>query len=532
MQKNAYPHNDHGAFVDNPSNVGKWIKSMQEIYSKSPIMGWSKTFDAITSNWNDMEKRDFKNWMSFYQKNNHQKYKIAQQFMPDTYVENGGSFVPVNHLKATLPNREPDMTSYVVSQDVNTAEDKKMQKAIVERKIQSLIGRLNSAERIATNPQVQLALKQSLQMSVDEWVSLLQKLKREIQLVPMRFTTASLLDDIVYKNANQVYASGYKNAAVVLVKVAQASAAATIPTTSGGIAPMTPGDTPMGGQPLSPGPTPTPNGDMVGTPENPITKFLENLNFSDVAKIEDDESEVDDEAEITVTAQAAPGAEDLPLSPNPSPPPDKPRLVPSKIVEPATQTPTVPVKPVPAPTLEEDLIVSEDDAPSDLATSGDPFDQALSSVDVKDIVIRLEGIASMFKNRQIARQLSIIDLMMDKVGIAPFFPGLGEAMKSALESNQYCQTRVEEILAKLRGTITTTMSKHLESEVSGQNAAEEERVKSQLAQQEQSEQARKERRKMIQEKEEAEALAPQPSPGQELVGPAKIQAATPLRPVV
>ena len=139
----------------------------------------------------------------------------------------------------------------------------------------------------------------------------------------------------------------------------------------------------------------------------------------------------------------------------------------------------------------------------------------------------------MFKNRQIARQLSIIDLMMDKTGIAPFFPTLAEAMRSALESNQYCQSRVEEILAKLRGTMATPMSEHLESEVSGHN---EDSIKAQLEQQEEADKARKQRRKMIQEQEEAAALAPQApaqsitNAPQELAGPARVQMAPPVRP--
>ncbi|TXG77353.1 hypothetical protein E6Q11_02940 [Candidatus Dojkabacteria bacterium] len=544
MQKKAYPHNDHGVFVNSPHNIGHWMKSMQEVYARSPMVGWSNAFEAVTSGWDDMEKRDFKNWMSFYQEGGHQKYKTAQ-FKPISYVENGGSFVPVDHLKASLPVKTPDMSSFIATQDVNAAQEKDAQKALVERKIQSLIGRLNSAEKIATNPQVQLALKKCLQMSVDEWVSLLQKLKREIQLAPMRFTVASLVDDIVYKNANQAYAAGYKNAASMLIKLAQVTPAAPAtppapaapstpaPSTPGGVTPMTPGDTPMGGQPLAPGANPAPNGDMVGTPDDKgaITEFLKNLNFTDVADIEDgdEEDSEGDEAEITVTAQAAPGAEDLPLAPNPAPSPDpKPRPAPAAPATPAA-TPDIEVTDTqtdPQTGLQE-LEVSEDEVS---LPPGDPFDQALSSVEVKDIIVRLEGIASMFKNRQIARQLSIIDLMMDKIGIAPFFPTLAEAMRSALESNQYCQSRVEEILAKLRGTIATPMSQHLEGEVSGQNALQEDQVKSQLAQQEEAERVRKERRKMLQEKEEAEALTPQPSPGQELAGPAQVQTAPAIRP--
>ncbi len=518
--KKAYPQDEQSLFVDSPHNINKWMKSMQEVYAISPLLGWTQAFNKTTAGWDDMEKSDFKKWISFYQEDAHHKYKTAQ-----LYLENGGAFIPnIDHLKAKLPGREPDMSSFMVSQDINNAQEKELQKAIVERKIQSLIGRLNSAEKIATNPQVQLALKKCLHMGVDEWVSLLQKLKREIQLAPTRITSSNLIEDIIYKNANQAYARGYKGAARLLIKMAQVAPATNIPA-PGGIPPMTPGVTPGAVQPLAPKDpsSAAPNGDMVGTPDdkNAISEFLANINNADILNIEDEELDNDgDEASITVTAQAVSGAEDLPLSPNPAPHPD-----------PKPRPPIAPATPA-APNTPE-LEVSEDEAPSELA-SGDPFDQALSNVKVKDIVTRLEGIASMFKNRQIARQLSIIDLMMDKVGIAPFFPGLGEAMKSALESNQYCQTRVEEILAKLRGTITTPMSEHLEGEVSGQNDLEEDQIKSQLAQQEQAEQARKERRKMIQEQEEASSLAPPMAPpvapGQELAGPTQIKKSPPLRP--
>ena len=531
MDKKAYPQDDNGTFANPPHNVEQWMKFMQIIYAQAPAIGWRVAFDRITSDWDNMEKQDFKSWMNFYQENGHQKYKTAQ-FLPNNYVENGGTFIPVDSLKGKLPVREPDMSSFVSSQNANATQDKDMQKLLVERKIQSLIGRLNSAEKIATNPQVQLALKKCLQMSVDEWVSLLQKLKREIQLAPMRFSTASLLNDIVYRNANQAYAAGYKQAGIMLVKVAQMTPAPTsMPGegVGGGVVPMTPADTPMAGQPVAPkdSENAAPNGDMAGAPQDKdaIKQFLNNLNFGDVGKVEDelevDDLEIDDEAEITVTAQAAPGAEDLPLSPNPAPALDpKPRKISPQLDVPSQNTLSNQDTP-------GDLEVSEDEVLSDLATSGDPFDQALSSVEVKDIVTRLEGIASMFKNRQIARQLSIIDLMMDKLGIAPFFPTLAEAMRSALESNQYCQSRVEDILAKLRGTISTPMSQHLEGDLSGEN----DQIKAQLANQEEAEEVRKERRKMLQDQKETEALAPQLSPGQQLAGPAQIQVAPPVRPV-
>lgn len=509
MKKHAYPQNESNIYVDLPHDLNKWMKSMQDMYAMSNHMDWTSAFKQVTSGWNDMEKVDFKNWMAFYQEDAHNKYKTAQ-LTSSTYLENGGSFIPnIDHLKARLPSKEPDMSGFLVSRDIQSDQDKETQRAWVEKKIRGLISRLNAAEKIATDPQVQLALKRSLHMSVDEWVSLLQKLKREVQLTPMRVTTASLLDDIVYKHANQAYAAGHKTAANFMIKMAQV-----------GDIPVTPNSPPIPPAINNSNSLPMPSA-PVGTSSEPpkndedaVAEFLKNLNNSDMLDANDAECmDVDDEAEIVVTAQAVQ-------------PPAAPTQLSSNVTTDAVPSPTN----IPQTDQSADIEVSEDEASNSSAVIEDAFDQALSNVRIKDIVTRLEGIASMFKNRQIARQLSIIDLMMDSVGIAPFFPGLGEAMKSALESNQYCQTRVEEILAKLRGTITTPMSQHMEGEVSGENDLKEDQIKSQLAEQEEAEQARKERRKMLQNQEEDAALAPQPSPGQELAGPAQVQKSPPLRP--
>lgn len=518
MDKKAYPNEEQGLFIDAPRNIQKWMSTMQHLYGIARTgIDWNDAFINVTSGWDEMEKQDFKKWMQFYQENSHHKYKSAQ--FP-THVENGGSFIPnIDHLRSGLPVREPNMNGFVAQQDINEAREKAIQKEIVDKRIQSLIGRLNSAEKLATNPQVQLALKQCLQMSVDDWVASLQKLKREIQLAPMRRTTAGLINDIVYKNANQLVASGNKLAARALLKVAQMGVPSTpSPTTPGGIGPMTPADTPMGGQPVDMSDnTSSPQG--AGLPGNTdssdsaIKQFLENLNNGDIGESDDtpddnDEINVEDDlADITVTAQAAPAVVRPPTGGTSDTSPEVP----------AAEINAIPAAaPPPAPEM-----------------TGDRIDQALSSVKVADIVARLEGIASMFKNREIARQLSIIDLMMDKVGIAPFFPTLAEAMRSALESNQYCQSRIEEILAKLRGTMSTPMSKHMEGEVSGAGASDD-AVKAQLAKDEASDTARKERRKMMQEKEEeaeaAKSLAPPGPAPEELAGPTQVQTAPPVRP--
>lgn len=522
MNKAAYPYSESGIYVEPPRNIKKWMEAMRNIYIRSNMIGWTAAYNEITSGWDDMEKRDFKDWMLFYQEGAHNKYKTAQYLSspaspssPLAHVENGGGFVPnVDHLRAAFPNREPDMSSFVVTKE---PVDKSTEKEQVARKIQSLIGRLNSAEKIFTTPQVQIALKKTLQISPDEWVSLLQKLKREIQLAPMRATSASLIEDIIYKNANQI-AQTNRLAGIALLKIAQG-----LPT---------PGSVPMAGQPV--GETnEAPPGSMIGSPNsmipagvdtpenNPVIEFLKNLNGDDVSETDDKEdTESDESAAITVMAQSAPQSTPQSTSPN----------VNNQVQNVPTGIPSDVPSDVPSDILPQGDIEVSDAEHRDDITFGDPFDRALDNVKISDIVIRLEGIASMFKNRQIARQLSIIDLMMDKIGIAPFFPTLAEAMRSALESNQYCQSRVEEILAKLRGIIVTPMSQHLEGEVAGDS---EDAVKEQLAKQEQADKDRKQRR-LQEAKEDLDApVAPVPPTPQteELSQPAQIQVAPPLRPL-
>lgn len=81
------------------------------------------------------------------------------------------------------------------------------------------------------------------------------------------------------------------------------------------------------------------------------------------------------------------------------------------------------------------------------------FENAFKNITISDAVNTLEALSKVFKNREIARQLSIIDLMLDQLGISGFFPSLAEATRSALESNQYCQSRVEDVLSRLLSAV-------------------------------------------------------------------------------
>lgn len=527
MNKIAYPQDSFGNTVENPRNLQKWMSAMEQMYTTASTLGWPGAFDSITSGWDDMEKLDFKQWVKFYQENAHSKYKTAQFIAK--YIENGpGSFIPMDAIKASLP-KPPDMTGFDQQRELDATklkeEQERVRKELVVEKLRALISRLSSAEKISTLPDVQRELNKVLPEGVTKWFAALQELKREIQLVPIRSASDDIIGSLIQRNVNRLIASGDTPAAKLLVKIAQ-MVSTPGPSNPMGVPSMNPIDTTMGGQPvgISEGP---PNigegplgGPVVGNPENESDP-AKNKTMQDFIKLlsspddTNDVSESDDELVVT--------DKDLPTL-----------KTTAQAVTSEAPAPQENIEPIAQESLPKD--VTDISVLPDVGDSTqDPFDQALANVQVSDIISRLEGIASMFKNRQVARQLSVIDLMMDKIGIAPFFPTLAESMRSALESNQYCQSRIEEILAKLRGTVATPMSQQIEGEVSGANTNNEETIKANLAKDEATEKARKEHRKQQNQIEEDAAMEPQtpapqaPNPSQELAGPVNVQKA-PINP--
>jgi hypothetical protein len=243
----------------------------------------------------------------------------------------------------------------------------------------------------------------------------------------------------------------------------------------------------------------------------------------DVSDINDIEDVEDDPlSEITVIAQAAPppGTPDIEVEDevlgNPDPPPEPskgPVVVPAKPKD--SGEPKQVTAPAPLPPM----------APQKVNLT-DPFEMALSSVSVVDVVTRLEALANIFRNREIARQLAIIDLMMDKLGIASFFPSLAEASSKSLESNQYALTRIEDILSKLRGSIETPPNHQVDltgpvDQVSPPVAdTNPNQIKQNLIQNQEEEKVKKERRKQMEEAKQTPQVTNAP---EELAQPVNIQ---------
>jgi len=262
-------------------------------------------------------------------------------------------------------------------------------------------------------------------------------LKKKIQLINKKSTSIRLYEDMIVREANVLCRKGFIKASETLHALSQ------------NLMPLPPvpeqpekGSGPAGGLPsMGPGmpqnpPESAPNDfSVIPKTQSPgMAQFLEGLETSKLTA--PDELEVEDSSEtlevmdaednLVVEAQEVP----MPLG-------DPPPIVeenPMEVMEDEIQPP------------------SEPDKAKDVDSM---IGAAFSGITIGDVVAKLEDLSKIFKNREIPRQLAIVDMMLDSLGIAAFFPALSEASNKAIESNNYISTRLEDIIAKLRGTMET-----------------------------------------------------------------------------
>lgn len=430
-------------------DVAKWIHTFNQIYQAEQT-GYDRqqVFETLTKDWEPMERQDFQQWIKFYEEQAHLKYTTAAEEknaqMQANYLPMGGGLFPLDALKAKVP-------------EFSLPPDAKEE---INKKIRSIVSRLNAAERLATEPEIQRALQQYLDIGVVKWLEELQRVKRLIQVVPLRHAKSATLTDILMKRANEWEIAGYPKTAQTFRIIAQ----------------ETPNEQP---------------GDSTDLALEEIIKGM-NPDDEDTNEVRD---VVDDPiATISIKAQEVPSM---------------PKAAPAPAAMPAPPT----LKDVQAP--DETLDPAEPN-PVDVApeASTDVFEVALNSVTVADVILDLEGLANIFRNREISRTLSKIDLKLDHLGIASFFPSLAEANSKTLEGNQYALSRIEDVLAKLRGSVETPIQHQVDlggekEEIKPIPNAPIESVKNNLKQEQMDEKARKERRKE-QESQKVEPLAPPP----------------------
>lgn len=425
LEKLAYPMGEMFGTPESIYSMDKWVNTTRDIYSLAKKVGLDEAFADVTADWSETERMKYKRFLNFYQEGAHNKYKIAQ-FVPTRDMNEIIGNVP-NMLKAKLP--EPKKP------DVNEVRDK------IETQRSKIIGRLNSAEKLLTSLDGQFFTRNDQ----EEILRMLHDLKRKIQVANKMTVQSSLFIDYIYRTANLMFAKGSNNAGKFFLKIAQeavptAGAAGSAVADPGGAPGAVSGEAGVGGSAAPE--VPLGGADAVGDGLG---------DMGDLGEM-DPLMDIDDSALSEETTQAAidefkrklqEGVSDLDLPDSKSMDSKKASLNTFAQLVPG-QVPAAPTAPTTAPSSQI----------STLSDSDDLIEAALGNVTAQDVIKRLEVLSAFFKKREISKQLAIVDLMMDKLGIGAFFPALGEATRSALESNSYVATRIDDILGKLNGAMS------------------------------------------------------------------------------
>jgi len=501
--KKAYPNNEQYSHIPGARDTEKWLQTVREVYYKERNgINRVMAIKQATNGWNPMETYDFLNWLKFYEGGTHLKYKTAQ-----LWYENGspGYFL---HIKQD-PQKES--TPYVQGNDIDMARDSiadelpaAEKKRIIERQRNKIVGRLDSAEKLLRTQEGQIFAGREFESLLE----IIYQLKKKIQMVNKISTSTRLYEDMIIREANVMNKKGFVKAANLLFSISQANNPPPPGTgTDGPGAPVSPASPPPptqntgapGGLPsVGPGmpQTPPESAPNESTPKG-IDLFLKNLDpgEKDDHASKDDELEVsdtldinDEDTEVLVTE-----AQEIPL-----PPASK-----------------APIKPIVSPkstklntnkSLEMTDNVAEVDAdPSSETRDFDRIiDSAFANITAHDIISKLKDIAKVYKTREIPRQLSIVDMMLDSKGWASYFPSLSEAINKALESNNYISTRLDDILSKLEGGIEGK-----ELDLKGENRShspEDEAFRQKLEMQDQKDKAKKKMRQEQSDRELTESM--------------------------
>lgn len=507
MKIQSYPNDFNNIPHRKSYDINKWVTAFRDFYRKT-IAGLErqKALDLVCSGWEKMEKKDFDNWIKYYQGSNHTKYSFDLNILNvkngqlSYYVNDGmpGYIIPFKS-----EQKEPEIQN--VSDVVTHEEIESQKREIIELQRSKFLSRLNSAEKLLTEEAGHLLAGPELH----RFLEILHALKRDIISVNKKSSSNNTYIDLIYRQSNILSSKGFVKEAALIEKLAQAADTSKLdsskPETKDSGKALTP--TPALAGPSTPATTDeTKNSDIsklkddentlvpsedskpedgkvpgpieVGKPSK-LDGFLQNLN--PVQKAETFSADDD----FTIVLEGDPFSEIE----------DDNNLM---ITEAQLQPPKTPQAP--------ELEVTESDIPALSESHQEPkdfdylIDVAFKNLKVEDVVKKLEDVAKIFKTREISRQLSICDLMLTQLNMSSIFPNLGEAINKSLESNQYCLTRIEDILSALRGALKTE-DISLTTEPSPVTDPNAEAVKRTLEDQKIKEKQRKDMRKTLENQE-------------------------------
>jgi hypothetical protein len=447
LNSKGYPNNDEYMHIPRQHDVNKWMEAVKTIYYlERNNSGRIDSIRKVTSSWTPTETFDFLNWLKFYESKSHMKYKFAQLWYENT--EQPGYFL---HIKPDPKKEEEKNIDF--SRDTNTLDTGSSEKKnIIEKQRYKIIGRLDSAEKLMRSNEGQMFAGKEFETLLEA----IYELKKKIQMVNKISSSTKLYEDMIVREANILNRGGFFKAAELLYSVAQANNPPPPGTGKPDAQPMPAPVPPPPAPPMQPSGAPgglpstgpgSPSNQSDAPNENAgLNEFLNNLSTAKITNLDKakaDDLEISDGDDLLVVeAQVAPPAT-----------PDMPLPLPEK--SPVMKQPTNK-----APQLEvtEKDITPSPEISKDTKTVSD-FDnrvnQVFANITILDVITKLEDLAKVFKTREIPRQLGIVDMMLDSLGLASYFPSLSEATNKSLESNNYISTRVEDIISKLRGAIGT-----------------------------------------------------------------------------
>ena len=495
--KIAYPQ--PGAIQQRPQyDISRWVSATREIYGlMTKGYDQSQAKAAVIGNWEPREKMDYEQWLKFYKEKVPEKYpKLA--FDEGLYV--GG--LPVEVLRAKMhmnkgkfPNpisggegnaqkQPPGLPQFPSEGDNDSVRDK------IEGQRKKLISRLNAAEKMLASMDGQLFAGDDQELML----KLLQDLKRRIQTTNKRTAKSTLFEDHIYRTANKLKHSGKTAAAEFFYKIAQL--------------PGMP-DLGIGGppEPMSP---PSSGGSGGGSKQDThdlLQEFFDNITRGVSDKDDTPEKREEQEKKEEHTASVLQ--------------PERLKLGNGFWTFDLTKSAQLPAPTEPAEPIENVVPTqTTEEQPKD--NTDDAIEAALKHITVTDVIKRLEMLVSVYSQREMSRQLAILDIMMDRLGIASYFPQLGEAMSKELDGNQYIGTRLEETLNKIKGSVEVPGASKLTEPSPVVNRPDTAGLRQRLEQQEADEIKRKEMRKQ-------KELAQQPqNPSAMPKGPENSAAAAPV----
>lgn len=515
VSKLAYPNEDY-TNIKSQRDVQKWLNAVKEIYNREQN-GENKVFviRKVTSEWNIIETFDFLNWIKFYESGSHMKYKFAKLWYENDSL-GPGYFLEMNH-KNTEPEKTVDIDA-TRDQAIYDAEKKQTierhrNKIIgrldsAEKLLRSQDGHTFSGKEFESLLESIYQLKKKIQMvnKLSSSTRLYEDMiVREANVLAKKgFIKAS---DSLYALAQTPGQSGE-------------AATGRSGNSESSLTPASPGDPSGAGNPGAPGGLPsmgpgmpqqapssaTPNSVENNPPSKGIEEFLTGLNKDQYSPRDSDTLEVQDNADVLEVNDVLevreedgvlvskgqmmpknPMTVDEPITTSPAPA----KLDPAPVKTPTTEDleefhdiqetlkpkPVKPSKPK-APKLEgkdipdsspeleiedvPELEVTEEDIPEAVepySTSNfdAKVDAVFSDITIADVVTKFEYIAKIFKTREVSRELAVADMMLNGLGISSYFGELAECISKNLDSTNYCDSRINIILSKLHGALTSNV---------------------------------------------------------------------------